>query len=58
MGVCVTKIYPHYTGHPHYIKTDHYTGFHIVPNDFIRTISDTRTIGPALYRATSCIPKG
>ena len=21
MRVCVTKIYPHYTGHPHYIKT-------------------------------------
>ena len=24
--VCVTKIYPHYTGHPHYIKTGHYRG--------------------------------
>ena len=42
--VCVTKIYPHYTGHPLYIKTDRYRGVYIVPNDFTRTISDTRTI--------------
>ena len=44
MRVCVTKIYPHYTGHPHYVKTGHYRGVYIVPNDFTRTILDTRTI--------------
>ena len=40
--VCVAKIYPHYTGHPHYKKTGHYTGVYFVPNDFTRTILDTR----------------
>ena len=55
MRVCVTKIYPHYTGHPHYIKTGHHRGVYIVPNDFTRTISDTRTTWPALYKAT-CTP--
>ena len=44
MRVCVTKIYLHYTGHPHYIKTGHYSEVYIVPNDFTRTISDARTI--------------
>ena len=42
--VCVTKICPHCTGNPHYIKTGHHRGVYIVPNDFTRTISDTRTI--------------
>ena len=52
MRICVTKMYPHYTGHPHYIKTGHDRGVYIVSNDFTRTISDTRTIWSALYRAT------
>ena len=54
MRVCVTKIYPRYTGHPHYMKTGHYKGVYDLPNDFTRTILNTRTILPAPYRATYC----
>ena len=35
---------PHYKGNPSIVRYPHYRGIYIVPNDFTRTISDTRTI--------------
>ena len=49
MRVCVTKNYPHYTGHPHYVKTGHYRG-----SILCQTISPAQYRTPALHRATYC----